>query len=272
MTSRNSSTHPRSTDTVADDVGGTFTLRLAIVTMSSGDRPTAQVALIEAARSVLRVHGDGEIHTVAAAVLDEQDRIHVGVNLYHFTGGPCAELVALAVARAAGARAPRLIVAVGDDGRGVLAPCGRDRQVLADYHPDIEVIVDDGGGPRAVPIGDLLPHTYRWQTQQVQRLRFRAGHLPAVRDGGKRMTMRFNDPVQVGPALLVFESEDEISLPGRITSTVAKPVGEVTDDEAREDGFGGAADVLPGLRDYYPGLQSSDEIVIVRFDVDRDGP
>jgi cytidine deaminase len=79
--------------------------------------------------------------------------------------------------------------------------------------------------------------------------------------------MRFRDPVQVGPTLLVFEFDDEVCLLGRITSAVAKPVGGITDDEAREDGFAGAADVLPGLRDYYPDLRSTDEIVIVRFEV-----
>jgi cytidine deaminase len=225
-------------------------------------------ALIEAARSAVSANGDGDVHTVAAAVLDEDARIHIGLNLYHFTGGPCAELVALAVARAAGARAPRLIVAVGDAGRGVLAPCGRDRQVLVDYFPDIHVIVPASEGPRVVQIGDLLPHTYQWPTQQIQRLRFRATHLPAVRSGSKRVTMRFRDPVQVGPALLVFEFDNEVSLPGRITSTVAKPVSDITDHEAQEDGFASAADVLPGLRDYYPGLQPDDEIVIVRFEVD----
>lgn len=225
-------------------------------------------ALVEAAVALIRAHGDGDVHTVAAAVLDEAGRIHVGLNLYHFTGGPCAELVALAAARAAGARAPQLIVAVGDDGRGVLAPCGRDRQVLADYFPDIEVVVPAGRGTQVVPIGELLPHTYRWQAQQVQRLRFRAHHRAAVRTGSKRVTMRFGDPVQVGPALLVF-ADDEGPVPGRITSTVAKPVDGITDDEAREDGFAGADDVLAGLRDYYPGLQPGDEIVIVRFEVEE---
>jgi len=75
--------------------------------------------------------------------------------------------------------------------------------------------------------------------------------------------------VQVGPALLVFESDDEVSLPGRITSTTAKRIDRITDAEAREDGFAGAADVLPGLLYYYPQLQSTSEIVIVRFDVDN---
>ncbi|XVU20658.1 ASCH domain-containing protein [Actinoplanes sp. CA-054009] len=222
--------------------------------------------LIEAAGAAVREHGDGDLHTVAAAVLDENGRIHVGLNLYHFTGGPCAELVALAVARTAGARAPRLIVAVGDDGRGVLTPCGRDRQVMADYYPGIDVVVPAGGGPRSVPIAELLPHTYRRGDQQVQRLRFRASHLAAVRDGRKRVTMRHDDPVRVGPALLVFGTDT--SFAGRITSTVAKPVSAVTDAEAREDGFADAAAVLPGLRDYYPGLGPDDEIVIVRFAVD----
>jgi hypothetical protein len=54
--------------------------------------PSSAADLVEAARSLLRAQGDGDIHTVAAAVLDEHDRIHVGLNLYHFTGGPCAEL------------------------------------------------------------------------------------------------------------------------------------------------------------------------------------
>jgi AcrR family transcriptional regulator len=103
---------------------------------------------------------------------------------------------------------------------------------------------------------------------EVQRLRFRAAHLPAVRDGRKRVTMRFQDPVRVGPVLLVFGS-GEVSVPGRITSTVAKPLDAITDEEAREDGFTGAAGVLPGLRDYYPNLRGSDEIVLVRFEVDE---
>ncbi|MET0416692.1 MAG: ASCH domain-containing protein [Actinoplanes sp.] len=236
--------------------------------MPPSDFAAADIDLVKAARSALRAGGDGDIHTVAAAVLDENDRIHVGLNLYHFTGGPCAELVALAMARAGGARAPRLIVAVGDDGRGVLAPCGRCRQVLADYYLGIHVIVPTSEGTLVVPSAGLLPHTYRWENQQVQRLRFRAMHLPAVRDGSKRVTMRFRDPVQVGPAVLVFESDDEVCLPGRITSTVAKPIGSITDDEAREDGFASTADVLPGLRDYYPELQASDEVVVVRFEVD----
>ena len=33
------------------------------------------------------------------------------------------------------------IVAVANDQRGVISPCGRCRQMLFDYHPEIRVIV-----------------------------------------------------------------------------------------------------------------------------------
>lgn len=101
----------------------------------------------------------------------------------------------------------------------------------------------------------------------LQELRFRATHLDAVRAGTKRITMRFNDPVGVGPADLVFEFDEEVRLPGRILSTLAKRVDAVTDEEAREDGFAGADDVIRGLSSYYPGLEPSDELVIVRFEL-----
>lgn len=140
--------------------------------------------LIDRATAVITTHGDGEagIHTVGAAVRDSDGRIHVGVNLYHFTGGPCAELVALGAARASGARGITEIVAVGDGGRGVLAPCGRDRQVLADYHRGIRVIVPTPDGPRSAGIADLLPFGFDWLAQSTtvtgQRENPARGHQP----------------------------------------------------------------------------------------------
>ncbi len=116
---------------------------------------------IAAAERAIDAHGDADVHTVAAAVVDEHGVVHLGLNLRHFTGGPCAELSALAAARGAGARHPQTIVAVGDDGRGVLSPCGRDRQIFADYYPSIRVIVPTPEGLRVLNASELLPHTYR---------------------------------------------------------------------------------------------------------------
>ena len=119
--------------------------------------------LIELARRTVDANTDGPdgVHTMGAAVRGVDGRMYAGINLYHFTGGPCAELVALGRARAEGARELTTIVAVGNEGRGVVAPCGRDRQILVDYHPTIRVILPTPDGPTSVLITNLLPNAYR---------------------------------------------------------------------------------------------------------------
>ncbi|RJE21730.1 blasticidin-S deaminase, partial [Aspergillus sclerotialis] len=97
-----------------------------------------------------------EDYSVSSAALSEDGQIFTGINVYHFTGGPCAELVTLGVAALAGPPKLTLIVAVSNDGR-ILSPCGRCRQVLRDLHPGIKVIVPKEGGPEVVGIDDLLP-------------------------------------------------------------------------------------------------------------------
>jgi hypothetical protein len=58
----------------------------------------------------------------------------------------------LAAARAGGATEITHIVAVGNHGRGVKAPCGRDRQVLADSYPQIRVVIPTASGVWRSPI------------------------------------------------------------------------------------------------------------------------
>jgi len=115
--------------------------------------------LIEFARRIVDANTDGEfgVHTMGAAVRAADGKMYGGINVYHYTGGPCAELVTLGHARASGARELTTIVAVGNCGRGPCDPCGRDRQILFDYHPDIRVIMPTPDGVRSIHIADLLP-------------------------------------------------------------------------------------------------------------------
>lgn len=111
--------------------------------------------------------GEDGIHTMGAAVRAADGRIFTGVNLYHFTGGPCAELVALGAARAAGATELTHIVAVGNHGRGVKSPCGRDRQILADHYPEVRVVVPSSEGLVSILARDLLPLAFDYHAEQV---------------------------------------------------------------------------------------------------------
>lgn len=138
---------------------------------ASAREPTAdELELIELARSAIDANtdaGPGEdgVHTMGAAVRASDGRIFTGVNLYHFTGGPCAELVALGTARAGGAREITTIVAVGNHGRGPVGPCGRDRQILFDYHPWVRVILPTETGAKSVLISDLMPLAALWTVE-----------------------------------------------------------------------------------------------------------
>jgi cytidine deaminase len=110
-------------------------------------------------------------HTVGCAALCSDGRVFTGINMFHFSGGPCAENIAVANAIAAGvgsAMSPgngdgaklTTIVAVANEGRGVLSPCGRCRQMMLDYFPDIQVIIKDGEELRTAGMPELLPFGY----------------------------------------------------------------------------------------------------------------
>lgn len=123
--------------------------------------------LIEAAAEVARTRCRGDNHTMAAAARAGDGRIITAVNAYHFTGGPCAELVLIGTAAAQGAYELDTLVAVGDRDRGIVPPCGRCRQVLFDYFPTLTIIIGNNDRTRALPITDLLPETYVWADHQL---------------------------------------------------------------------------------------------------------
>jgi len=126
--------------------------------------------LVELARRTIDANtdaGPGEdgVHTMGAAVRADDGRVFAAVNLYHFTGGPCAELIALGTARAQAAWQITHIVAVGRHGRGPVGPCGRDRQILLDYYPGIRVILPTPDGVRSVAVEDLMPFATGWSIE-----------------------------------------------------------------------------------------------------------
>jgi cytidine deaminase len=228
-----------------------------------------ELRVLEAAlRQAERLTGQPD-HTVAAAAMDTTGRIFTGVNVYHFTGGPCAELVVLGQAAAEGSGPLTTIVAVGDGGRGVIPPCGRCRQVLLDQHPDCFVIVPGEAGPDLVSIRDLLPNTYWFPDASPERLiRFNPRYYDAIANGVKTATTRFNDPCAVGPAWLLFEFDDEYKrLPGFVDSIETKRFDELTDEDAQAEGGAVADDLREGLRGHYPDIENGSIVDVVQFRV-----
>lgn len=220
------------------------------------DQRVLDAALVQAERLVGRAE-----HTVAAAAMDTRGRIFTGVNVHHFTGGPCAELVVLGAAASAGAGPLVTIVAVGDEGRGVLAPCGRCRQVLLDHHPDCVVVVPVDGGLEALPVRRLLPYSYRRPEAAAERfVRFGGVYYDDVLAGRKTSTLRFDDPVELGAAWLVFEDDDGYRrLPGVVDAVEPRRLDPADPEDVSLHAV---------LRErHYPGLPVDAELTTVRFHV-----
>ena len=101
-------------------------------------------------------------HTVGCALLCKNGHIYQGVNCDGIHGA-CAEYVTMGMAISAGEREFDTIVAVHEKHvNGVIPPCGNCRQMLFEYCPDIQVIVNDEQG-RLIKVRarDLLP--FAWQ-------------------------------------------------------------------------------------------------------------
>ncbi len=116
--------------------------------------------LIETALSKLESNFDSEKynHTVGAAIKCINGNIYSGVNCDGIHGS-CAEYITMGIAISAGEREFDTIVAVHKDfPNKVIAPCGKCRQLLIEYCPDIKVILNDYDNNLVkVGIKDLLP-------------------------------------------------------------------------------------------------------------------
>jgi len=145
---------------------------------------------------------------------------------------------------------------------------------MLDYFPNIVALVLDGAAVRAVPIGELLPWSVDRHEQREpeasgtsQVVHFGASYLEAARAGVKRTTIRFRDPVAVGPAILLFECDPPVTLPAAVTRVVPTVISRLTDDDAVRDGFRGRAELIERLGVHYPGIADDDSVTIVHFNV-----
>ncbi|QUH01739.1 ASCH domain-containing protein [Saccharopolyspora erythraea] len=232
--------------------------------------------LVRHATGLAESLGEHDDHTVVSAAYDESGEIVTGVNAYHFTGGPCAELVLLgrAAERAVPVRVETIVAVMKRTG-AVISPCGRCRQVLFDYHQQTRVVVHGPNGLEAVGIRELLPHAFDWHAYEPggpgPALHMHPAYLDAVRAGAKTTTVRVHDPVSPGPVRLVFDGGGGTStrIDAVVTEVRAASLRELTDEDARRDGFDDRQALLEALELHYPGIAPATRVDVVRFETAR---
>jgi cytidine deaminase len=99
---------------------------------------------------------------VGAAIRSIDGTIYQGVNVENGSFGltTCAERVAIGTAVAAGSREFEAIAVVS---RGGVSPCGACRQVLAEFAPQLLIVMVDSDDPtrtRTATIDRLLPDRF----------------------------------------------------------------------------------------------------------------
>lgn len=123
--------------------------------------------LVQAAAHVARTRCRGDNHTMAAAARARDGRIVTAVNAYHFTGGPCAELVLIVTAAAQGVHELDTIVAVGDRDRGSFRRAAGAGRSSSTTSPPSRSSSAPADRVRTVLITDLLPESYVWADHQL---------------------------------------------------------------------------------------------------------
>ena len=101
-------------------------------------------------------------YKVGAAIRTKRNKVHSGANVENVSYGMtvCAERTAAFAAVNAGDTAFDAIAIVIDDER-LPTPCGACRQVLAEFAPQMRVILATTGGKRKVTtLGELLPDPF----------------------------------------------------------------------------------------------------------------
>jgi cytidine deaminase len=129
-------------------------------TRASG--PDAGERLLAAAAAA-RVHAYAPYsgYAVGAALETTSGRVFTGANVENASYGLtlCAERVALVKAVSEGERAFARVAVVGEGAQPF--PCGACRQALAEFAPDLEVLIRGSEGLARRRLSELLPEPFR---------------------------------------------------------------------------------------------------------------
>ena len=146
------------------------------------------------------------------------------------------------------------------------------RQIFFHLSPAIHFIVRDPSGLTTRTAGELLPFAYDPRAaERPQKIYMWEGYESMIRNGTKHQTIRIDDPFWPGPADLVFEKEngDVVVLAAKVTDVCSMARNELTDDDAKRDGFSSLDDLNAALSQHYPDLSPSHPVDVVSFELDH---
>ncbi len=130
------------------------------------------VHLVDLAVKLLKEKNSEPLQTVVSVARSQAGKIYDAINLYHFTGGPCAEAVLMANSHFLDDPLDTIVAVHNSDESEpeIINPCGRCRQMFQDYEQKIIVIVADDDIAKRVGVAELLPYAYRSKAIEYVRI------------------------------------------------------------------------------------------------------
>jgi ABC-type lipoprotein export system ATPase subunit len=111
----------------------------------------------------------------------------------------------------------------------------------------------------------LCSLTQRTASFNAPELRIAAEYLPAIRAGHKMTTIRLGRK-SFARGLLLLKTRGDFETV-RVTAAVEKTFSELSDDDARKDGFTSLKELKAALRRHYPGVRNESQLTIVFFEL-----
>jgi len=133
-----------------------------VVLAARANKSFSAKKLVSASRQAAkRAYAPYSKYRVGAALLGRSEKISTGCNIENISYGAtvCAERVALWKALSEGQKHFTWL-AISSSGKTKPYPCGICRQVLQEFCPDLNLLIDHGGQTEIIALKDLFPKPF----------------------------------------------------------------------------------------------------------------
>ncbi|WP_216404656.1 ASCH domain-containing protein [Arcanobacterium phocae] len=140
------------------------------------------------------------------------------------------------------------------------------RELLCAYDPAITCVMRDDAGLHEA-LASQLPMR-ECTALAPQQINMWEGYETLVMSGQKKQTIRLDDPFVVGPAQIVFDKDSgRVIVDAVVTAVRTCKLPELTEDDARRDGFASLAELYSALHQHYPQLPADPPVDIVTYEL-----
>ena len=102
----------------------------------------------------------------------------------------------------------------------------------------------------------------------MKRLSFAKEYKKKIKEGLKRQTIRLSTSLKEGDRVKVVAGGEVLGV-ARITKVERKTIDELTDEDAKRDGFENVAQLVKALRRHYGKISNRKEVCVIGFEMEE---